>query len=58
VAEDGELTFEQIGEVMNLTRERIRQIIADVLDHMFSQICPDQTRASMLPVVEHWPEVD
>jgi len=54
IAEEGELTFEQIGDVMNLTRERIRQIIAEVLDNMFSQICPDQTRASMLPVIEQW----
>jgi hypothetical protein len=58
VAEEGELTFEEIGGVMNLTRERIRQIMAEVLQHMYSQICPDQPRAAMLPVIEQWPEAE
>ncbi len=58
VAESGELTFEEIGAVMNLTRERIRQIIADVLGFMYGQICPEQPRGTMGPVVEHWPEAE
>ena len=40
LADDGELTFEQVGTVLNLTRERIRQMTAQGLDRVSERLFP------------------
>jgi hypothetical protein len=52
LAERGELTFEQIGRVLNLTRERIRQLTKEIVDNMFDHLFPDEPREAMLPFTE------
>ena len=50
IAEDGELTFEQIGSIFNLTRERIRQISNEILDRVRERMFPGQSRESLYPL--------
>ncbi len=42
IADDGEMTFEQIGGLLNLTRERIRQMTNQAVGNIGEQICPDE----------------
>lgn len=52
LAEEGELTFEQIGRVLNLTRERIRQLTTDIVDKMYEEMFPAEARFAQLPLLE------
>lgn len=42
VADDGEMTFEQIGGLLNLTRERIRQMTNQAVGNIGEKICPEE----------------
>jgi hypothetical protein len=50
IAEDGELTFEQIGGIFNLTRERIRQISNEILERIRERLFTGQSRESLWPL--------
>jgi hypothetical protein len=51
LADEGELTLDQIGDVMNLTRERVRQVACAVLARMYTEIMgEDSPRGSTLPI--------
>jgi len=52
LAEDGELTFEQIGNALNLTRERIRQMTTEIIDRMYEEMFPAESRCAMLPLMD------
>ena len=41
LADKGELTFEEVGSVMNLTRERIRQMTVGTLAQIHEKLFPD-----------------
>ncbi len=49
VAESGESTFEEIGQALNLTRERIRQLTNEIVDSIYERIFPDEHRHAMMP---------
>ena len=49
LAENGESTFEEIGQVINLTRERIRQLTNEIVDNLYDRIFPDEHRHAMMP---------
>ena len=42
VADDGEMTFEQIGGLLNLTRERIHQMTNQAVGNIGEKICPEE----------------
>ena len=42
VADEGEMTFEQIGGLLNLTRERIRQMTNQAVGSIGEKICPEE----------------
>ncbi len=48
LADSGELTFEQIGQLLNLTRERIRQMTNQAVGTIGDQVCPDERRVGAL----------
>lgn len=52
LADHGEQTFEEIGQVLNLTRERIRQLTGAILEKMYEELAQDEPRASMLPLTQ------
>jgi hypothetical protein len=58
LADAGELTFEQIGDALNLTRERIRQMTNAIVDQLYERIFPDERRHAMLPVAGLWQEAE
>jgi len=41
LADERELTFEEIGQALNLTRERIRQLTGDILSKVHHRLFPD-----------------
>ncbi|MFW5879181.1 MAG: sigma factor-like helix-turn-helix DNA-binding protein, partial [Myxococcota bacterium] len=41
VADRGGITLEEVGDIMNLTRERIRQVESSGLDKIKDATCPD-----------------
>lgn len=49
LAGEGESTFEEIGQAINLTRERIRQLTNEIVDNLYEQIFPDEHRHAMMP---------
>lgn len=42
LAESGELTFEEVGNLMNLTRERIRQMTVGSLNRLHQELFPEE----------------
>ena len=42
LADRGELTFEEVGNCMNLTRERIRQMTVECLGHLHARLAPEE----------------
>ncbi len=49
LAEEGESTFEEIGQAINLTRERIRQLTNEIVDNLYERIFPEEHRHAMMP---------
>jgi hypothetical protein len=50
VAEKGGITLEEVGEIMNLTRERIRQVeVRGLLKLKMGSPSPDELGAELLP---------
>jgi len=43
LADQGELTFEEVGNCMNLTRERIRQMTVECLGQLHAKLAPEET---------------
>lgn len=42
LADQGELTFEEVGNCMNLTRERIRQMTVECLGQLHAKLAPEE----------------
>jgi hypothetical protein len=54
VAERGGITLEEVGEIMNLTRERIRQVeVRGLLKLKMGSPSPDELGAELLAAKEH-----
>ncbi len=49
LAEARDLTYEEVGQALNLTRERIRQLTNEVLTTLYERLFPDEERFAMLP---------
>lgn len=48
LADAGEQTFEQIGGLLNLTRERIRQMTNQAVETLGDRVCPDDYKIGPL----------
>lgn len=46
LADAGELTFEQVGSTLNLTRERIRQVTVEGLERVSERLFPGEHAAA------------